>query len=157
MKVWTVIGTATSVTGAWDLMEICPAAGRPVQIVSVRVAQKNRSQDAQDAQQRIQIVRGNTTAGSGGSSATAAAVGSPSDGATAGATCKAFNSTAATGGTAVTLLEDCFDVRAGWLYVPVPDEREECPVSTNRIVVRLPDAPAASTTFTITVRFIEIG
>jgi hypothetical protein len=159
MKVWSVVGSATAVTTNCDLVEIVPAANRPVIIYSVRVSQKNRSQDAQDAQQRIQLVRGNTTAGSGGSSATPAAVGSGADGATAGATCKVFNSTIASAGTAVVVVEDCFDVRAGWLYVPTPDERDEISVATanNRLCVRLPDAPSASTTYSITVKFAEIG
>src|SRR5580658_68838 len=156
-KVWTVIGPKTAVTAAQDLMEIAPSAGRPVEILSVRIGQNNRSQDAEDAMQRVQILRGHTTTGSGGSSETPAALTSPSDGATCGATCAAFNTTPASGGTAVTLVEDCFDVRAGWLYVPTPDERPQAPVTTNRIVVTLPDAPSASTNFSITVNFREIG
>lgn len=155
--VFSVVGTKTAVTTTVDLMTIIPAAGKPVVLYSVRVSQNTKAQDANDAMQRIQIVTGNTTTGSGGATPTARALGSPGAGATASSSCQSFNSTLASAGTAFVLLEDNFDVRAGWLWVPTPDERIEVPVSTNRVCIRLPDAPGSSTAYSITVNYEEVG
>src|ERR1700689_79259 len=125
MLVWSAVGTATAVTTTCDLLSIIPAAGKPVIVLSARVAQKTKAQDANDAMQRIGIVTGNTTVGSGGGAYTPKPVGSPGASPTASSTVRIFDSTIASAGTAITLVEDDFDVRAGWLYIPTPDEREE--------------------------------
>ncbi len=155
--IFSVVGSKTAVTVACDLMTVVPAAGKPVALYSIRISQNNQAKDANDAMQRIQIVTGNTTAGSGGAAATPSPIRSPGTGAVASSTCTAFNTTLASAGTAKILLEDNFDVRAGWLWIPTPEERIEVPVTTNRVCIRLPDAPAASTNYSITVNFEEIG
>lgn len=155
--IWSAVGTKTAVTTTCDLMTIVPAAGKPVRLYSIRVSQNNKAQDANDAMQRIGIVTGNTTTGSGGSGVTQHMLTSPGAAATGSSTCTAFNSTIASAGTAVTLVEDNFDVRAGWLWIPTPDERIDVPVTTNRVCIRLLDAPAASTSYSITVNFEELG
>lgn len=157
MLIWSAVGTKTAVTTTCDLCSIIPAAGKPVILYSIRVSQNTKAQDANDAMQRIGIVTGNTTVGSGGTTYTPKPLGSPGTSPTASSTVRIFDSTIATAGTAITLLEDNFDVRAGWLWIPTPDERIEVPVTTNRVCVRLLDAPGSSTSYSITVNFAEVG
>lgn len=156
---YTLVGQSTSIgTAARDIMEIVPATNRPIKLYSFRLGQITKAQDANDSLVRFQWVRGFTTAGSGGTTGIVPGlVGSPSNGAAAGAVGAAWNTTKATGGTGKVLWEDVFDIRAGMPWVPLPEERLECSAAQNRIVLTFPDTLPFVMSFSVTVSFEEIG
>lgn len=125
------------------------------------VGQTNRSGDAQEDMLRWSVVRmtgGTLTSGSGGSAPTPAAV-NPGDGA-AGFTAEANNTTqASTTGTTTTCHADTFNVRVGLQYYPIPEMQIAGidSAGTGVLVVRLLEAPGASTTFSGTVYVEELG
>ncbi len=156
---YRVVGASTSVTAAAnDLLTIVPGTNRSVILVSVRISQVTKAQDANDSMCQVQICSGHTTASSAGSTFTPTPV-VPGSAAVCQATARIFDTTIASAGTKIVLCEDNFDVRAGWLYMPTPEEREElsATISANRFTVRLPLGPAATMSFSVTAKFIEIG
>lgn len=144
------------VSAAIDLFEVVANAYKPVEIVEVRIGQTSDAGDAEDELLTIEILRGFSTSGSGGTSATGVPM-NPADAADA-ATVEYGNTTLASAGTEAPLVRDAFNVRAGWIYIPTPDAR---PVAQGiggdtRIVVRLPDAPADALTMQGTLVYREV-
>ena len=107
--------------------------------------------DAQSELLRIQLLRA-TTGGTGGTTPTAAPT-SKGD-AAFGGTCRAFATVDATGLT--VLIDESFNVQAGWLYDPAPEERIEISPS-DRIVMFVEKAPADPFDAVVTMIFEEIG
>jgi hypothetical protein len=95
-----------------DLWELTPADDKPVEIVGLVLAITSELGDAADEWGAIQIIRGHSTSGSGGGTATPA----PIDGidTAAGFTVEDRNTTLASAGTGVTLFADGVNVRAGY-------------------------------------------
>jgi hypothetical protein len=160
-RIYSVIFDNVAVTTAVDYFELNPAADKPLRILAVDVGQTNRTGDANEDMLRWSIVRmtgATLTSGSGGTTPTPVAV-NPGDPA-ASFTAKANNTTAAsTTGTTSTVHASTFNTRVGLLWVPTP---EMWPVgidsaATGVILVRLLEAPGASTTFSGTVYVEEIG
>ncbi len=111
--VYTVVFQAQTIaaaSGDYDLFELDAAAGKPVEIVAVKLGNKSETGDAGEEMLEYAIVRGNTTTGNG--TATTPRPLDPSDGA-ASFTAKTVSSTPASAGTAVTLVADTFNIRAG--------------------------------------------
>ncbi|WP_188188038.1 hypothetical protein [Nonomuraea sp. SYSU D8015] len=102
--------TIAAASGDYDLFELDAAAGKPVEIVAVKLGNKSETGDAGEEMLEYAIVRGNTTTGNG--TATTPRPLDPSDGA-ASFTAKTVSSTPASAGTAVTLVADTFNIRAG--------------------------------------------
>lgn len=150
---YAVTFSAVAVTAAQDLFDLAPASNKPVAIVSISLGQTTDSGDAQDEQLQITLVRGNSTVGSGGSSATAAPL-SPADTAS-GVTGRVNDTTVATSGTAVTLHTDVWNVRAGYTFMFPPDARPTCTSTETRICLRQ-TAPADSVTMSGTIVFEEL-
>lgn len=114
---YSIVIPATAISAAVDLLELLSADDKPIELCGIEIAQTSDVGDAQDEVCRISVVRGNTTSGSGGSSATPAPL-DPSDGA-ASFSAEIANTTAASAGTAVTLMEIGWNVRAGYsMYWP---------------------------------------
>jgi hypothetical protein len=90
-------------------------------------------------------MRGHTTSGSGGSSATPRSLAGHTGARSAGATVETNNTTIAADGSPVTLVTDSWNVAGGWRYLP-----------EQRLVVRL-SAPADEVTLNGTLVFEEIG
>ena len=153
-RMYAVTFENVAVTAGQDFFEILPATQKPVAIHACFLSQSTELRDVEEEQLRIKIIRGHTTSGSGGSSATARPL-SPADTA-AGATCEINNTTIASAGTAVDLHAETFNVRTGWVYLPTPEMR---PVSVNNaiIVVRLMAAPEDSVTMSGTIIFEELA
>lgn len=150
-----------AVTTAVDFFELNPAADKPIMVTGVYIGQTNRTGDANEDMLRWSVVRftgATLTSGSGGTSPTPVALG-PGDPA-ASFTAEANNTTVATTtGTNVTIHADAFNTRAGLVWVPTP---EQWPVAIDSggngvLLIRLLEAPAASTTFSGTVYIQEIG
>jgi hypothetical protein len=135
-----------AVTAIQDLLELNAAADKPCELVSICIGQSSDAGDAQDEMLRIEIGRGNTTSGSGGSTVTPSPL-SPSN-AAAGFTAETNNTTQATGGTRAILHADTFNVRSGYQFMWPLDARPQFKNGSglNTLCIALPGAPADSLT-----------
>ena len=142
--------TNTAATAARDVFELVPPSDEVAVLTGLAIGQTTDVGDAEDENLRLQIILGYTTSGTGGSSVT------PDGPFTYGGTMEALNTTLATTGTPRILLEMPFNVRAGALWIPSEHAAIIVPPSV-RAVVRIPDAPADSITFSGELRFNAIG
>lgn len=155
-RVYSVVFGAVSVSAAQDFFEISPADDKPVEIIGLMLSQTGNSDvgDAQEELLRIQIIRGHATSGSGGSAPTPRPM-NPSDTA-AGFTAEVNNTTVASTGTAVTLHEDAFNVRAGYMCW-WPAGSEPAATQANSTIVVRTTAPADAITLSGTLYVREAG
>ena len=137
--VYTASVQIAAVTAIQDFFQLLAAAAVPIYIHSIRLGQDSDQGDAQAEMLRVNLTRTDFTInGSGGTSPTSRphSVASP----VASTTVEANNTTLSTVQT--VLLEDVFNVQAGWLYQPPPEERIMIPAGvTNGFIVALPEAP----------------
>lgn len=152
-RTYTIVFSG-ALTAQADLFEITPADDKPIEICAVHIGQTSDAGDAQDEMIGFDIIRGHTTSGSGGSSATPTPI-SPAD-AAAGFTAEVGNTTIASAGTTTTLHSDAFNVRAGYTYVPPMDCRPAASQANTTLVGRL-SAPADSLSYKITVYVRELA
>ena len=153
-RTYAVTFNAVAVTAACDMFEITPADDKPCEVVSIYLGQTTEAGDAMDEMLGVQIIRGFTASGSGGSAATPAPL-SPADTA-AGFAAEVNNTTLANTGTTTTLHSDAFNVRAGWCYIPPLDCRPVVGQGNTSLVVRT-TAPADSVTFNGTMIVRELA
>lgn len=145
---------ATAVTAAIDIFEILPADDKPVILDELTIWQTSDFKDAEEEILQIQVIIGYTTSGSGGASATVGRL-SAGDGA-ASFTAECRNTTVATTGTAYIVHADGWNVRAPYIWTPIPTW---APMGTQAVplYVRLPVAPADSLTMNAMVKLREVG
>lgn len=143
-RVYAVTFTATAVTAAVDLFELSPADDRPIRLLGLFLGQTTELGDAAEEQLELRIIRGHTTSGSGGSSATPAPL-SPAD-AAAGFAAEVLNTTLASAGTGAVLWADSWNVRAGYPLIFTPEMQPQASQANTTIVVRLASTPADSIT-----------
>lgn len=144
-RMYTVQFENVAIAAAQDLFEITPASNKPIAICGLFLSNVGGTADAGDAQEeflRLQIIRGFTTSGSGGSSATPVPV-TPTDGA-ASFTAEVNNTTLANTGTTVHPHSDGWNIRMGYSLWWIPETWIWCTATETRIVVRLVAAPADS-------------
>lgn len=153
-RVFTSVFQGVSVSAAQDLLSLLASSSVPLKLISARIGQSSDFGDAQDELLRVRIRRGMTTAGSGGSAPSMYDVDKRRN-ATSSATCRANDTTAASGGTIEELYEETFNVRSGWIYMPTPEERLVCAVST-RIAINLPAAPVDPLTLSGEICWMEL-
>jgi hypothetical protein len=146
--------TITTAGGDRDLFYVAPADDKPVVLHAVYLAQYSDVGDAAEEILRVDIVRGHTTVGSGGSSATP----EPLDkiDTASGATARTNDTTIASAGAGVTVHADAFNIRGGWVYIPTPETRIRCSQSEGSLVVRLMAAPADDVSMSGVLYFEEI-
>lgn len=145
----------TAVTVAADLFELTPADDKPIRVLALNLQVTTEIGDAMDEVLSVLWVRGNTTSGSGGSTATPRPC-NPSD-AAAGFTVENANTTAASSGTAVNLPRHSFNVRAGLERPYTPDEAPEASQGNTLLVLRMAEAPDDSVTIGGSVLVEELG
>ena len=154
-RMYTVSFTATAITAAVDLFELTPADDKPIEIVGIFLGQSSDVGDAAAEALPFRVIRGHTTSGSGGGTATPR----PCDrsGPAAGFTCETNNTTAASAGTGVDLFCDVWPLQSGYpLWIPDGCGLEASQGDTT-IVVRLGAAPADSITVSATLFVKEQG
>lgn len=144
----------TAITAQVDLWEIVAPADAVVEILSIELGQTTEVGDAQEEQLSILVKRGQTTSGSGGSSATP----QPAEfgDAAFGGTAEILNTTKATAGTITTHRAPSWNVRAGYVYIWTP----ETPIKlspSQRGTVELASTPADSITVCGTATVRETG
>lgn len=143
-RCYTVNFSPTSETVAVDLIALAAADDIPIRIRSLRVWQTSDVGDAQDEILTVLIVRGNTTAGSGGAAGTQPPV-LPKE-AAASFTSRTGDTTAASAGTAVTVWSDGWNVRSPLDIIFPDNEMRGTDQGTGFLVVRLAAAPADAVT-----------
>jgi len=147
-----VIAGVASPAAAFDLFELNPTAAKPIRLRRLRIAQTTEP-TSEEEMLGITIIRAQSTSGSGGSATTPQPLNS-SD-AAAGFTAETMNTTKATGGTPVTLMEDVTNTRVGYDMAFAPEEAPES-VNAERLVVTC-TAPADAVTFRATAWVEELG
>ncbi len=151
--VYSSVVESISVTAVQDFLEITAPADAVVVIHSVRIG--GESPDAGDAEAEILPIRLTkyATGGSGGTlniARTAHVNGAP-----ASASVVDRNNTTQ-GGTPIVQISDSWNVQAGWLYLPTPEERIVLGAS-EILAIELPVAPADAILMSGTITFEEIG
>ena len=143
-RVYSVNFENEAVTAIQDFFEISPADDKPVRLLGLFISQSTELGDAAEEMLRIQVIRGHSTGGSGGSAQTPVAI-NPGDPAAAFAA-EVNNTTIAADGTAVILHSDTFNVRAGMQLFWTPETAPMASQANGTIVVRLRANPADSIT-----------
>lgn len=150
-RMYSVTFEEVAVTAVQDFFEINAPATAVVVLHSVSVSQSSDAGDAQSEMLNILYHRGSTS-GSGGSVPTARPmlVGS----AAFAGTVEVNNTTQSTEG--VILRSETFNVLAGYVWQPTPEERIVIAPS-GRLIIELQTAPADSLTMSGTAVFEAIG
>ncbi len=143
-----------AVTTARDLFEIVPADDKPVRLLGIFLSQSSDVGDSEEEMLRIQVIRGHSTAGSGGTSVTPAPL-DPTD-AAAGFTAKTNNTTIASAGSPVVLHSESLNIRSGLGMWWIPEAAPRANQTQTTIVVRLLAAPADSVTMNGTLYIEEV-
>lgn len=160
MTIYTATFEDVAATQDQDLFEI--VAGARTVIRRIEIGQYSDAGDAQAEMLPIKIIRGLTTAGSGGSSVTP--VPQETGAAAAAATVTINNTTIASGG-GQTWWASSFNVMGGWFYpfAHVPSYQHTknfgniLLVSGERCVVRISANPADSLTMNGALEFEELS
>jgi hypothetical protein len=153
-RVYSVQFENVEITAAQDFFEVSPADDKPVKLLGLFLSQSTEVGDSAEEMLRIQVIRGHSTSGSGGSAGTAVPVDPNS--AAAGFASEVNNTTIASAGTGVVLHSEAFNIRSGLAMWWTP---ETCPVANQAnttIVVRLMANPADSVTMGGTLYVEEI-
>ena len=124
-------------------------------LLSVEIGQTTEEADAQDEMLNIKIsrFRGGFTIGSGGAAATPGLI-DPIDSA-ASFTARVSDTTATSGGSEDIMRQTAFNVRQGYLWVPLKVERLEAE-STDAFAILI-EAPADSVSYVFTATLREFG
>lgn len=152
-RLYTSVFQAVAVTAAQDLLSLLAPAATILKVHYFSCGQSSDFGDAQDEILRIRIQRGMTTVGSGGSAPAMNPVEAQNTMAALG-TARANDTTAASAGTITQILEECFNVRTGYIYMPTPETRPTIAVST-RLAFNLVAAPVDSLTMSGTIVWEE--
>ena len=154
-NIFTATFNAVVISAAQDAFEILAPQGSLVKIRAVTLGQYSDFGDPATTAEilSVLIVRGYTTAGTGGSTVTPVNFGPASK--SSRATVLANNTTVATGGTAAVMVADAWNIASTWLYVP--DQAERIILQPNqRAVVRL-TLPADAITTNGTLVYEEVA
>lgn len=118
-RIYTVSFAGTTIaaaSGDYDYCEITPADDKPVELFGMQLFSTSEIQEAQEEWVSCSVVRGHATSGNG--TATTPRPVSPVDTA-AGFTAETIGSTIASAGTAITMSNFAFQVRAGYeIFLP---------------------------------------
>ncbi len=161
-RIYSLIFENVSISAAQDLFEVAPASNKPVAIHGWTLSNVGGTADAGDAAEellRLEIIRGFTTVGSAG---TAGAANTNMNPLNPGDPAPSFgartnDTTVATGGTAVNIFADGWNVRIPYQMYFTPETRPVCTSSETRIVVRLVGAPADAVSCSGTIFVEELG
>ena len=147
------ISGVASPAAAFDFVEINAAANKPVRIRRIIIAQTSEP-STEEEQLALTVIRGHSTSGSGGDTTPDGGPMSSSDTAAAYAA-ETMNTTIASAGTPINLIESAWNTRAGFDLAFAP---EEAPESINGVllVVRS-SAPTDAVTIRATIWVEELA
>ena len=151
---FTSVFQRVAVTAGQDLLSLLAPSTKCLKVHYFSCGQSSDFGDAQDELLPIRFQRGMTTVGSGGTTPAMNPV-DPLWTIAAGATARANDTTPASAGTIVQMTEECFNVRAGYVWMPTPAFQIIIAPST-RGAFNLPTAPADSLTMSGTIVWEEL-
>jgi FlaG/FlaF family flagellin (archaellin) len=140
---YTVVFQKVTISAAQDLLEITPADDKPFVLHGWHISNVGGTADAGDAQEEllpIEVIRGFTTSGSGGTAPTPRAA-DPGDSA-ASFTAEVNNTTLANTGTTNSLFEGGINIRIPDPFFFTEATRPKVNQGNTTMCVRLVDAPA---------------
>jgi len=143
-RVYTIAFSGVSIAAQQDFFSIKPATDKPIKIHSCVISNVGIAADAGDAQEellRVVIIRGNTTIGSGGSNPIAKPVNKADTAFGPTTNVRTNDTTKVSGGTGDILYDDGLNVRVGWQYLPIPEDRLSCSGTDGFIAVQLLSTP----------------
>ena len=155
-RVYSVNFENVAVTAAQDFFEINPADDKPVRILGFALYQSTDLGDAAEEILRLQIIRGHSTSGSGGSTATPTPM-NPNDAASGDTTVEINNTTIASAGTGVVCATHYMNIRTGIEIFYPPEMQPQASEANTTIVLRLLAAPADSITMGGTIWYEEVN
>jgi len=151
-SIFTATVAAVAVTAIQDVWEIVAPPDKRVRIREVVISQYTDFGDAASEILSVKVIRGFTTAGSGGSVPVANCV------ADAGKSSKAVilanNTTQAVNGAGVVVRASAWNITSEWTYIP--DQAERIVLQPNQRLVVMITAPADSITLNSTIVWEEI-
>lgn len=154
-RMYTAKLTALSSSAKIDFFEFNTPATCVTKLHKLSIGQTTELGDAAEEKLIWFIKTAHSTSGSGGATATPVATDRGLTMAALNTSVENGNTTQATGGTPITVVEDVFDVRVGLLWIPTPEEWVWVPPST-RCVVGIDTTPGDSITWSAgTVWFEE--
>ncbi len=153
-RVYSVNFENMAVTKAQDFFEISPTDDKPVRLLGLFLSQSTETGDAAEEMMRVEVVRGHSTGGSGGSAQTPVPI-DPADTA-AGFAAEVNNTTIASAGTGLILHSEAFNVRSGLTMFWTPETAPKANQGNTTIVVRLMANPADSVTLNGTLYVEEL-
>lgn len=161
MPVFTATFAAVSVSAAQDVFELTAPSTSRVRVKEIRIGQYSDFGDAAAEILSVQVIRGYTTAGSGGAAVTPSNLEPWSR--AAAATVARNNTTVAQDGSAQILIADSFNIQAGWWWKGDPPDPirgyvgSEIQLAPGAILVVRITAPADAITTNATIVFEETG
>ena len=153
-RVYSVNFENVAVTALQDLVEITPADDHPIKLLGIFLSQSSEIGDAQEEMLRVQILRGYTASGSGGSAQTPVPI-DPGDAAATFAA-EVNNTTIANTGSPAILHSESFNVRSGLAHYWTPETALKANQGDTTIAVRLLANPADSVTMNGTLYVEEL-
>lgn len=152
MSTVTISGVA-SPAAIFDFLELVCATAKPCRVRRIRIAQ-NSEPTTEEEQLDLTVIRGHATSGSGGDTTPDGGVLNSTTPAV-GYTAETMNTTIASTGSPINLVEDAWNTRAGYDMAFAPEEAPEI-VNAERLVVRS-GAPADAVTIRATFWVEELG
>lgn len=154
-RIYTVSFEAVAVTAQVDFLELDAAAEKPIAVIGFDLTQSSDVGDAAEEMLRVKWIRGHTTSGTGGGTATPRPANLTD--AAAGFTCETNNTTIASAGTGVDLYAAAINIRSGSSPIWFPEGAEIVTSGATLLVLRLMAAPADSLTMSCTAWVREDG
>ena len=138
-RVYSMVISAVAATTQVDLFELVAPSTKILELLELHLSQTTEVGDAQEEGLQILIKSGQTTSGSGGSSATPIPrqLGDTASGATA----ETMNTTKASAGTIVTHESHGWNIRAPFMRIWLPETTIIIPPSA-RLTIELGTTPA---------------
>ena len=154
-RMYTVSFENVAVTAAQDFFETTPAVDKPIAVHGLLLYQSTDVGDAAEEMLRLEIIRGHTTSGSGGTTPTPAPL-DTNDTVAGDTTWEVNNTTIASVGTTAILYVHYFNIRGGFEFWYPPEARPKATNGNTTLVVRLMAAPADSITMGGTLIYEEL-
>lgn len=155
MAIFSAVVSGVAVAAAQDVFEIVAGSATRVRLHEIRLGQTTGFGDAAAEGLSVTLIRGFTTAGSGGAAVTPVNLSGHANALPAASTVKRNNTTLAQDGVGAAIFCDAWNIADSWHYAPA---NELMPIveKDQRLVVRI-SAPADEITMNATLVFEEIG
>lgn len=155
MAIFSAVASGVAVATAQDVFEIVAGSATRARLHEIRLGQTTDFGDAAAEGLSVTLIRGFTTAGSGGAAVTPVNLAGHANASPAASTVKRNNTTLAQDGAGATILADAWNIADSWHYAPA---NEQMPIleKDQRLVVRV-STPTDEITMNATLMFEEIG